>query len=187
MNVTKLILLTTTLLVVASCDNPSKPQREIVKLKIENYIDTVQKKFPGFKTNSVIKEELNDFLKKDLKKSIDTGLLADLPFKLDKVEKCGNKYVLDLEHSLTSKLYNRGILSDLELDLYAFTDEKTAKSIQEGQFYVVDVDFKEYITFRNNEKYCALILMSPFMGYFNNEIQFGAVGVNLKKIEGVKK
>lgn len=153
------------------------------KLRIENYIDTVQKKFPGFGSNSVIKDELNDFLRKDFKKSIDTGLLTDLPFKLDKVEKCGNKYILDLEHSLNSKFYDREILSDIEIGLFAITDEKTAKSLQEGQFYLVDVNFNEYITFQNNEKYCALVLMSPFMGYFDNEIQFGAIGVNLKKID----
>lgn len=182
-SISKLLFVVTAILTISSCDNPPNQQKTIVKLKIENYIDTVQKKFPGFDKNGAIKDELNDFLKKDFKKSIDTGLLSDLPFKLDKVEKCGNKYVLNLEHSLISKYYDRDVLNDIELDLYALTDEKTAKSLQEGQFYTVDLEFRDYITFQNKEKYCALVLMAPFMGYFDNEIQFGAIGVNLKKIE----
>lgn len=156
-------------------------------LKIETYINRVEKKFAGFETNSLITDELNNYLKKDLNKEIDKGILDDLPFMLNGIEKCGNQYVLDLEHSLTSKLYDRGILSNLEIDLYAITDEKTAKSLQEGQFYLTKVEFKDYITLQNNEKYCALVLMSPFMGYFNSELQFGAVAVNLKQIEIIKK
>jgi len=185
MNLSKFLFLATTTCLIVSCDNSQNTTQEkkIVKLKIESYIDTVQNKFAGFETNSAIKDELNDFLKRDFKKAFDNGVLADLPFKLDKVEKCGSQYILDLEHSLTSKIYDRGILSKLEVDLYALTDEKTAKSLQEGQFYLADVEFKEYITFQNNEKYCALVLMSPFMGYFDNEIQFGAIGVKLKKID----
>lgn len=183
MNKTKLFLLVVTLSAFISCDSSSNKKQEFVSLKIENYLETVQNKFPNYNTNSAIKDELNEYLKSDFKKSIDTGLISDLPFKLEKVEKCGKKYVLNLEHSLTSKFYDRDILSDLELDLYALTDENTAKSLQEGQFYLIDVEFKEYITFQNNEKYCALVLMSPFIGYLDNEIQFGAVGVNLKRIK----
>lgn len=189
MNLSKFLFIATTTFLIVSCDNSqnSSQEKKIVKLKVETYIDTVQNKFVGFETNGAIKDEINDFLKKDFKKAIDDGVLADLPFRLDKVEKCGSQYILDLEHSLTSKLYKRGILNDLEVDLYALTDEKTAKSLQEGQFYLADVEFKEYITFQNNEKYCALVLMSPFMGYFDNEIQCGAIGVKLKKIEKITK
>jgi hypothetical protein len=187
MKVLKFILIISTLLIITSCNNSKNSSQEVVKLKIENYIDTVQEKFPNFETNTAIKDELNEYLRKDLKKAINKDILIDLPFKLEKVEKCGNRYVLDLEHSLTSKLYDRGVLSELEIDLYALTDEKTAKSLQEGQFYLVSVKFKDYITFKNNEKYCALVLMSPFMGYFDNEIQFGAIAVDLKKINKATK
>jgi hypothetical protein len=185
MNLFKFLVIAATTFLIVSCDNSqnSSQEKKIEKLKVETYIDTARNKFAGFETNGAIKDELNNFLKTDFKKAIDKGVLADLPFKLDKVEKCGSQYILDLEHSLTSKFYDRGILSILEVDLYALTDEKTAKSLQEGQFYLADVEFKEYITFQNNEKYCALVLMSPFMGYFDNEIQFGAIGVRLKKIE----
>lgn len=188
MNIFRLILLATGTLILTSCNDSqqSSKRNEIKKLKIESYIDTIQKKFIGYETNGAIKEELNSYLKKDLKKAINTGLLTDLPFELDRVEKCGSNYILELEHSLTSKLYDRGILSDLEIDLYALTDEKTAKSLLEGQFYLAEVEFKEYITFHNNEKYCASVLMSPFMGYFDKEIQFGAIAVKLKSIVQVK-
>ena len=169
-----------------SCETSTKP-KEVVKLKIENYIESIQKKFIGYETNSVINDELNSYLKKNIKNEIKNGLLNDLPFKLDKVEKCRNKYIAVLEHSLNSKYYDRGILNDIELDLYAETDEKTAKSLIEGTFYLTEVNFKEYITFQNNQNYCALVLMSPFMGYFDNEIQFGAIGVKLNKIEKVIK
>jgi predicted acetyltransferase len=92
-----------------------------------------------------------------------------------------------LEHSLVSKLYQRGILNRIELDLYAYTDEKTAKSLQEEKFYLIEVDFKDYITHLNNEKYCAYVLTSPFMGYFDNDIQLGAIGVVANKITEVAK
>ena len=154
MNILKFLFIAIVTFLIASCDNTqhSSQEKDNAKLRIETYIDSVQKKYVGYETNGAIKDELNDFLKKDFKKAINNGALADLPFKLDKVEKCGSQYVLDLEHSLISKLYDRGILSDLEVDLYALTDEKTAKSLQEGQFYLADVEFKEYITFQNNEK-----------------------------------
>ena len=188
MNIFKLILLAIGTFILTSCNDSqqSSKQNEIKKLKIESYIDTIQKKYIGYEANGAIKEELNSYLKKDLKKAINTGVLTDLPFKLDRVEKCGNNYVLALEHSLTSKLYDRGVLGDIEIDLYALTDEKTAKSLVEGQFYLAEVEYKEYITFENSEKYCALVLMSPFMGYFDNEIQFGAIGVKLKSIVPIK-
>lgn len=188
MNILKLILLTTTALIIVSCNNSKQTSRDKgnVNFKIETYIDSLDSNYAGFETNDVIKEELNDFLKNDFKKAIDKGVLTDLPFKLNKVEKCGTQYMLVLEHSLTSKLYDRGLLSDLEIDLYAFTDEKTAKSLIEGQFYLVEVEYKDYITFQNNKKYCALVLLSPFMGHFDHEIQFGAISVKLKKIEVTK-
>ena len=185
MKVLKYILTITSLLVITSCNNSKNSSQAVSKLKIENYLDTLQKKFPNFETNTAIKDELNEYLRNDFINAINKDILSDLPFKLEKVEKCGDKYVLDLEHSLTSKLYDRGLLSNLEIDLYAFTDEKTAKSLQEGQFYLVSIKFKDYITFKNNEKYCALVLMSPFMGYFDREIQFGAIAVDLKKIDKV--
>lgn len=184
MKIIKLIVLLTVIICLPSCNNLQK--KEMPPLKIETYISGVEKKFVGFETNSVISDELNNFLKKDLNKEIDKGVLNDLPFMLNGIEKCGDQYILNLQHSLSSKLYDRGILSNLEIDLYAITDEKTAKSLQEGQFYLTKVEFKDYITFQNNKKYCALVLMSPFMGYFDNEIQFGAVAVNLKQIESIK-
>ena len=185
MKIIKLIMLITGAICIISCNNLQ--QKEIPPLKIETYIDSIQKTFVGFETNGAITEELNSFLKKDLKKAIDMGVLTDLPFKLTRVEKCGDHYILNMEHSLTSKLYDRGILSNLEIDLYDITDEKIAKSLQEGQFYLTEVEFKDYITFQNKEKYCALVLMSPFMGYFANEIQFGAIAVNLKRIDAIQK
>jgi hypothetical protein len=185
MKIFKFILVLISFALGVSCNNSKKTSNEIVKLKIENYLETVQNKFSNFDTNTAINDELNDYLKKDFKEAINDGILIDLPFKLAKVEKCGNKYVLNLEHSLTSKLYDRDLLSDLEIDLYALTDEKTAKSLQEEQFYVVNIKFKDYINLKNKEKYCALVLMSPFMGYFANEIQFGAIAVELKNIKKV--
>ncbi|OJV33672.1 MAG: hypothetical protein BGO29_02150 [Bacteroidales bacterium 36-12] len=184
MSEVKLVALVLILNLVLSCQESKDKTAVIKKIQIENYIDSVTIKFPGFKSNSLINEELNDFLKEDFKIAIDSGILLDLPFKLYKVEKCNNKYVLKLQHSLTSKLYKRGILNQIELDLYAFTDEQTAKSLREDLFYTVDVRFIEYITFNNNEKFCARVLSSPFMGYykFDDEIKFGAIGVELKNI-----
>jgi hypothetical protein len=184
MKTIKFIIYFTGIICMMSCEK--QHQKEISTLKIENYINNVEKKFVGFETNSLINDELNTYLKKNLKTEINKGVLNDLPFMLNGIEKCGNKYILNLEHSLTSKLYDRGILSKLEIDLYAITDENTAKSLKEGEFYLTEVDFKDYITFMNNEKYCALVLMSPFMGYFDNEIQFGAIAVNMKRIEPMK-
>jgi hypothetical protein len=181
----KFILLLTSFAFVVSCNNSKKYSNEIVNLKIEDYLETAQNKFPNFDTNTAINDELNDYLEKDFKEALNSGILTDLPFKLAKVEKCGNKYVLKLEHSLTSKLYDRDVLSSLEIDLYALTDEKKAKSLEEGQFYVVNIKFKDYINLNNNEKYCASVLMSPFMGYFANQIQFGAIAVDLENIEKV--
>lgn len=184
MSAVRLIAFVTIICLVFSCQESKHKAEVIQKIQIENYIDSITKKFPGFKSNSLITDELNDFLKEDFKKSINSGILLDLPFQLHKVEKCNNKFVITLEHSLTSKFYKRGLLNQLELDLYAFTDEQTAKALREDLFYTVDVRFIEYITFENNEKYCAYVLRSPFIGYykFDDELKFGAIGVQLKNI-----
>nr|WP_315423924.1 hypothetical protein [uncultured Pedobacter sp.] len=165
-----------------SCGSSSTVQKQTRTLNIERYLDSIQNKFNGYNTNTVIKDELNETLKKDFKKAIKKGVLKDLPFKLNRVEKCGDKYILDLEHLLTSKYYDTGVLSKVEMSIYAITNEQTAKSIKEGEFYLIDFRFNEYITFNNNDRYCALVLMSPFMGYFGDEIQFGAIGGKLIKI-----
>ncbi len=184
------ILVTTLILVTFfSCDEASKGSKEsqITKLRIENYLDTIQKSFKNYTTNTVIRKELNDFVKSDFKSKLNSGIFNDLPLKLNKVEKCNSKYVLKLEHSLTSKYYDRGLLNALEIEIYAETDEKTAKQLTENKFYLIEATFKEYITFQNNESYCAYSLMSPFMGFSSgisdNEIQFGAIGVKLKTIK----
>lgn len=184
MKIFKFFILITGTICIYSCNNLQ--QKETQSLKIETYIDSIQKKFIGFETNGAITDELNSILKKDFKNAMNKGVLTNLPFKLTKVEKCGNRYNLILEHSLSNKLYDRGILSNLEIDLYATTDEETAKSLQIEQFYLTEVEFKDYITLKNKEKYCALVLMSPFMGYFANELQFGAIAVNLKHIYSIK-
>jgi len=176
-------------ILLLSC-NEKKPTQKIEK-KIETYLIDLQTKYPNFNTNSVIRQELNDFLKNDFKKKFNNSILSDLPFKLDRVEKCGNGlYILNLEHSLTSKLENEGILSNLEIDLYCSIDKNKAKKLIEGDFYYISGKFKEYLTFQNNEKYCANVLMSPYIGFdsdFNNgEIQFGSIGfelMNIKKVE----
>jgi hypothetical protein len=174
------------IILLFACNNDIK-NKEDEKLKIETYLDSLQNKFKGFEQNSVVREELNSYLKVNFNKEINNNILNDLPLKLEKVEKCGNNYILHLNHSLTNKYYNRATLKDIELELYAETDEKTAKSVIEGKYYLTDVEFKEYITYKNNEKYCALVLMSPFMGYFYDEIQFGAIGVTLNKIDNLTK
>ncbi len=82
------------------------------------------------------------------------------------------------------------MLSNLEIDLYCSIDEKKAKELTEGKFYLIDGKFNEYITFQNNEKYCAYVLMSPFVGFTSelegNEIQFGSIAFDLKSIKEVQ-
>ena len=73
------------------------------------------------------------------------------------------------------------------MELYAITDEKTAKSLTEGNFYLVDVVFRDYLNFQNKDDYCAVVLMSPFMGFGSgiteDDIEFGAIGVQLNNIK----
>ena len=172
-----------------SCKEP-KPANKVEK-KIEKYLINLQLKYPNFGSNSAIRQELNDYLKSDFKKKFNDSILSDLPFKLNKVEKCKKGlYILSLEHSLTSKLENEGLLSNLEIDLYCPIDESKAKKLTEGDFYYINGKFKEYLTFENNEKYCAYVLMSPYVGFdseiTNGEIQFGSIGfelLNIKKVE----
>ena len=157
------------------------------KLKIEIYLDSIQAKFPRSDSNTAIKEEMNDYLKTDFKARFNDGLMNDLPFALEKVEKCDKKYIAVFEHSLNTKYYKTGMLDKIEMDLYCQTDEQTAKKLVEKEFYLINGKFKDYINFQNNEKYCALVLMSPFQGFSNGilgeEVQFGAIGIKLDSIQ----
>ena len=180
-----------TILTTTSCDDTSNNPNNVAttpKLKIESYLDSIQKIYPRYDSNTAIKDEMNAYLKKDFIQKFNNGLLDDLPFMLDRVEKCDNKYVLDLEHSLTSKYYKTGMLNNLEIDLYCETDEKTAKGLTEKEFYLVNGNFKDYINLQNKDNYCAYVLMAPFLGFDkgltgDDEIQFGAIGVKLKSIK----
>ena len=115
-----------------------------------------------------------------------SGNTALLDMLIESADVCPIAYGYSESAIIRSKWGFRGILSNLEIDLYATTDEETAKSLQIEQFYLTEVEFKDYITLKNKEKYCALVLMSPFMGYFANELQFGAIAVNLKHIYSIK-
>lgn len=173
-----------------SCQDSKTSKTEAPELKIETYLDTIPAKYEGYKTNSVIREELNNFLKEDFKKQFDKGLLNDLPFKLDAIENCGNKYIANLSHLLSSKYYNSGVLDQIEIEIYAETDEVTAKQLVEKRNYLISGKFKEYITFQNNDNYCAMVLMAPYLGYQKDnsteEIQFGAIGIQLDSIQEFK-
>lgn len=181
-NSTFVFLLLSFLLI--SCNEKPK---EIKRLKIEHYLDSLQSKYPNHSTNTVIKDELNQSFQKDFKKAINDSILNDLPFKLDKVEKCNDRYILSLEHRFTSKYYKRDLLDDFEIELYATTDKVTAKKLTEGKFYLIDCSFINYINFQNNEKYCAYVLYSPFEGFgadiSGHQIECGAIAVKLKNIK----
>lgn len=119
-------------MIANSCNDLSKTKNtHQVKLKIETYLDSIPKNYEGHKENSVIEEEMNTFLKSDFPKQFNDGLLDDLPLILDRVEKCDNMYIVNLEHSLTSKYYKHGVLSDFDIEIYGETDEQTAKSLIE--------------------------------------------------------
>ena len=182
------------ILAMSSCnDTQSNTNRltAIRKLKIESYLDSIQKMYPRYDSNSAIKDEMNAYLKKDFIQKFDNGLLNDLPFMLNRVEKCDKRYIINLEHSLTSKYYKTGLLNNLEIDLYCETDEQTAKGLTEKKFYLIDGKFKDYINFQNKEKYCAYVLMAPFLGFskgiIDDEIQFGAIGIKLNSIKPFEK
>lgn len=177
---------------IISCNNQSgtKDNKRKSGYKIEHYLDTIQNRFVNHEKNSVIQAELNDFLKEDFKNSVNNGIISDLPMKLESIEKCNKNYILKLQHSLISK-YSKGELLDmLHIELYAITDEKTARGLNQGDYYVGDYEFNEYLDFGNKDKYCLYTLWAPFRGFgkgmsLSKEIEFGGIGVNLKSITPV--
>lgn len=188
-NTFKLLAFITIIFFSFSCIKEKPNDRKL--LKFERYLDSIQTKFPNHQINSVINDELNQALEKDFKNIINNNTLSDLPLKLERAEKCNNKYILTLNHYLTDKYYKNFLIGNLEIQLYAITDEKTAKKLIKNKFYTVECTFKDFITFRNNQKYCATVLMAPFLGISNNEyekeIQCGAIAVKLKDIKPFKK
>jgi hypothetical protein len=180
------------LIFLNSCDNKSMNE-EVKNLKIENYLDSLQTIYKGYKENSVIKEELNTTIKKNFGNKINDGILNDLPFKLIETKKCYDHYILDLEFSQYDNYFDsfslnyKRILNKLKIKIIAETDERTAKSLSEGLFYLIEINFKEYLTFENKSKSCIELLWSPYEGYLDNEIEFGAINAKLKKIEKIEK
>lgn len=184
----RLLKILTLTIIVISCNDLNKERTTSrLKLKVETYLDTIPNAYVGHEDNTVIEDEMNEFLRSDFPKQFNDGLLDDLPFILEKVEKCNNKYVVNLVHALNTKYYKHGILNYFDVEIYGETDEETAKSLIERDTYLIKGTFKEYLTFRNNKKYCAFVLVSPFMGYgsglTDNEIEFGAIGIKLDSIK----
>lgn len=175
------------LLLLNSCEQPSggsesKGNNVREQLKIEKYLDSIQLQFRGSDSNGVIKDEMNELLKKHFKNAFNRGVLNDLPFTLYEVSKCGSKYYAVMEHSLATKHYKEGLLDDIEIELYCEVDEAVAKSLVEKKLYLVNGKFIEYIGLNNMDKYCAVMLNAPFMGFWNGDVQFGAIAVTADSI-----
>ena len=174
----KYILIFSFALVIWGCEEPKK-EKAIPKKKIELYLESQELKNKGYDKNNVIKEEMNAMIFVEFPSKIDSGYLSDLPLKLMKVERCRDKFVANYKLEYVEWHHCYGLLNKVDLELFAFIDEATARNLIEGKYYLSDFKFIEYINYKNNRKYCVSILDSPFIGYFMDEIEFGAIGVNL--------
>lgn len=188
-NLNKVVLLLIVFLLL-SCEGKKQDERE--NLKIEDYLFQVFDDYPNFEKNGVARDDLNDFVKDDLPKKINEHLFSDIPFYLEKVDECNDSYVLNFDFRLNkfyqnNDYYEPNLLRNIEFDLYAkIKGKEKALSLIEGEYYYLDVEFKNYINLSTKNKLCVYVLFSSFNIDSKSDIEFGAIEVDIKEIKSIK-
>lgn len=185
----KLLFLICVVLIFVSCD---RKQSEKPSFKIEQYFDSIININKDWELNDAIKEDINKAFKKDLVKKIDNGIFNDYPMIIAGVNECNNKYYVKFENYYYLNDYKDSeVKYNIRKAKFNFVGEvskEEAFKIKEGQFFVLDINFINYLTLDNMHNYCVYVLYSPFHGlekefYSSGGFNLGTIAV---KINGMK-
>ncbi|MGX9987555.1 hypothetical protein [Soonwooa purpurea] len=173
-----------------SCFDMSK-KAESKKLNYEKYIDSILVINKGFKSNTILLEEVNKNFKNSFTKKFQQNIFSDFPFKLININKCNNDYILEFSHSSVSSYFSqdefRDIVNSTNIEIYAKIPETEAKQLIENEYYIISGKIINYLTLENKNKYCINSLYSPYTGFDKDYgIEFGSIFIDLENIKLIK-
>lgn len=165
-------------LFIISCE-----KKELKASQIENYLDSIKSSNVNYRSNPLLKDELNSQLNSDLPEKINRGLFNDLEFYLNNIEKCDTTYFLVFEPRFITKNYKK---PDVKIDLSVITKvpEKKAKSLSTREVYYIRGSYLPFTDNINDNFFCVYKLRSEFkgVGANGNDIDLGTITMKLDSI-----
>lgn len=156
----------------------------------EKYLDSIKSIDSLWQENTAVRESVNKAIKKDLVLKIDKGLFDDYPLEIDRINECNGKYYLELDNYYHLNKFRGNFyynINDARFDFVGEVSKEEAFKLKEKSIIKVKFKFAEYINFKNNDKYCKYVLMSPFIGLesgmtVTKSVEFGAIAIKIDSI-----
>ncbi|HVW12768.1 MAG TPA: hypothetical protein VHB54_03045 [Mucilaginibacter sp.] len=125
-----------------SCDVPQTNQSNITQIrlrKIDPILQQLEKKFPNYKDNQIVRDNAADYLQHKIDSVVPLGYLNDIPLKVFRIGKNPHgKGALVQFYSDNYDSNESTRLSDrLNFDIIGFMNEKLATTLKENGKYFV--------------------------------------------------
>lgn len=127
---------------LSSCNESKKAENKgenIVKRKTDLILENLEKKYPNYIENQIVRENMQNELDKKIDSVYKLNFLDDIPVKIFRMGKNphGNGALIQF-HTDNFNSDNRSLLSDrLNFDIIGFMDEKKASKLKENGTYLV--------------------------------------------------
>ena len=136
------ILLISFGILTTSCNQSSKTENQeqkIVKRKSDKILESLEKKYPNYKENQIVRENMQKELDKKIDSIYKLNFLDDIPVKVFRIGKNPHgKGALIQFHTDNFDSENRNLLSDrLNFDIIGFMDEEKASQLKEDGTYLI--------------------------------------------------
>lgn len=128
--------------ILSSCNQSTKTENQehkIVKRKSEKLLENLEKKYPNYKENQIVRDNMQKELDKKIDSLYKLNFLDDIPVKVLSIEKNPHgKGAIIQFYTDNFDTDNRDLLSNrLNFDIIGFMDEQKASQIKEDGIYLV--------------------------------------------------
>lgn len=136
------ILLISFGILTTSCNQFSKTdnqEQKIVKRKTDKILEGLEKKYPNYKENQIVRKNMQKELDKKIDSIYKLNFLEDIPVKVFKIrENPHGKGALIQFHTDNFDSDNSNLLSDrLNFDIIGFMDKEKASQLKEDETYLI--------------------------------------------------
>jgi hypothetical protein len=135
-------ILLISLAILTSCNQSKKTENQeqkIVKRKTDLMLESLEKKYPNYKENQIVRENMQNDLDKKIASVYKLNFLDDIPVKVFRMGKNPHgKGALIQFHTDNFNTDNRNLLSDrLNFDIIGFMTEEKASKLKEDGTYLI--------------------------------------------------
>jgi hypothetical protein len=128
--------------ILTSCNQSTKTENQeqkIIKRKTDKILERLEKKYPNYKENQIVRENMQKELDKKIDSIYKLNFLDDIPVKVFRMGKNPHgKGALIQFHTDNFDSDNRNLLSDrLNFDIVGFMDEEKASQLKEDGTYLI--------------------------------------------------